>query len=686
MPGHCPNHGPYDGDVCPFPPPHGYERYPISPLQSGEEPTEIPQKRRSGFLDDEAKINPEQESKYRTESKNYNLRIFVSSTFEDLKEYREVVFKAIHSMMGYADDMLFWSADERDALSASLDRVRQCDLVILLIAHKYGYIPPDQKYSITELEYRAAKQASIPVLAFLVDEKAPWLKAHIEFEKQDELKKFRKLVETDLIRKSFTTTDDLHASVIQSLHHFIERHRRNSQEERKFRGTVLTKSQIELTISPDAVIQIGKSEDGLPLLINIRRSGNISPYINAIADIILSSPRDDVGNELLDSFRDQLEKHASSSWTKRNIFSVRMKDGTKKKMYVTHKNLSQITSSLLSNILESSKSKVAKNGVSKQSERYDDDGATDLGNFNPATPKSNDEHLQSAGGSNRFLGISIDSGETFSVGKRLNEMVEWHPFYVESIAYNLAGYRFKVEGYDNIDPSVYEEFLKEKAYNSVDDRGFCNTEIKLVISRQSIGHLLVEIAKSVEKHHSKGNIHGDLKPKNILLTKKGIVLIDDFNLKPGDRSPGWTPNWSSPEQVLQEPLTYAADIYSLGLLIVSLIGGKLVGEVRKFKIPTHRNPDKEHDVFYNPSLNIERSYISPQGESKWISFLRSCLEFDCSKRPQTAIAFSRQLENLLKSYPLNGDIQLELDNGQLVVATLLDGSKKVSRMISDYKE
>ncbi len=76
MSGHCPNHGPYDGASCPFPPPHGTEGRPENPSldddaptdlgdrggydNSGEEPTEIPGGGRRGrFLDED-----EQETEY----------------------------------------------------------------------------------------------------------------------------------------------------------------------------------------------------------------------------------------------------------------------------------------------------------------------------------------------------------------------------------------------------------------------------------------------------------------------------------------------------------------------------------------------------------------------------------------------------------------------------------------------
>lgn len=76
MSGHCPNHGPYDGDACPYPPPHGNEGRENPSLDdeaptdlgdrrygydNGEEPTEIPGGggRRGRLLDED-----EQETEY----------------------------------------------------------------------------------------------------------------------------------------------------------------------------------------------------------------------------------------------------------------------------------------------------------------------------------------------------------------------------------------------------------------------------------------------------------------------------------------------------------------------------------------------------------------------------------------------------------------------------------------------
>jgi len=149
--------------------------------------------------------------------------VFISSTLEDLRPYREAAFRAIHGIGAYSDDMAHWPADDRDAATLSADRVRDCDVVVLILAHRYGVPQADSGVSITELEYRAARDQQIPVLAFFVDDSVPWPPAYVDRVHGSELARFKQEVESDVTRRTFRSPDELNALVTQALVAFEER-------------------------------------------------------------------------------------------------------------------------------------------------------------------------------------------------------------------------------------------------------------------------------------------------------------------------------------------------------------------------------------------------------------------------------------------------------------------------------
>ena len=105
--------------------------------------------------------------------------VFISSTVEDLRAYREAAKEAavqtrmLPRMLEY-----FTAAGDRPPLEACLAEVSDCDLLVVLVAHRYGWVPDEtrtgQGKSITRLEIERALADGHEVLAFLVDEKHPW--------------------------------------------------------------------------------------------------------------------------------------------------------------------------------------------------------------------------------------------------------------------------------------------------------------------------------------------------------------------------------------------------------------------------------------------------------------------------------------------------------------------------------
>ncbi len=103
--------------------------------------------------------------------------IYLSSTYTDLKECREVVYHALLQMRHDAIAMEDYVATDQRPTEKCLADVAASDLYIGIFAWRYGYIPsemnPDHK-SITELEYRKAIHTGKHCLLFLLHDDAPW--------------------------------------------------------------------------------------------------------------------------------------------------------------------------------------------------------------------------------------------------------------------------------------------------------------------------------------------------------------------------------------------------------------------------------------------------------------------------------------------------------------------------------
>ncbi|ELS05034.1 hypothetical protein Xen7305DRAFT_00047730 [Xenococcus sp. PCC 7305] len=106
-------------------------------------------------------------------------KIYISSTYSDLKEYREKVYKALRKINHDPRAMEDYVATGKyPPLDKCLSDVAGSDMYVGIFAWRYGYIPTDgnpQRKSITELEYRQALKTDKPCFIFLLDKKAAWL-------------------------------------------------------------------------------------------------------------------------------------------------------------------------------------------------------------------------------------------------------------------------------------------------------------------------------------------------------------------------------------------------------------------------------------------------------------------------------------------------------------------------------
>lgn len=154
------------------------------------------------------------------------MKVFISSTYRDLIEYRTAAIEAVEGTSYQAVKMEVFGARSDEPLKACLEEIEQSDLFIGIYAHRYGYVPDGSDISITEMEYLHAKKLEKPIYCFVIDEEnQPWLPKWIEDEPgKSKLKDFKNRIQTDHIVAFFTAPDDLGMKVANALSHYVANH------------------------------------------------------------------------------------------------------------------------------------------------------------------------------------------------------------------------------------------------------------------------------------------------------------------------------------------------------------------------------------------------------------------------------------------------------------------------------
>lgn len=155
---------------------------------------------------------------------------------------------------------------------------------------------------------------------------------------------------------------------------------------------------------------------------------------------------------------------------------------------------------------------------------------------------------------------------------------------------------------------------------------------------------LIQAADGLEYIHQQGYLHRDICPRNIMVTKDGVLKYIDFGLaipyrkefcKPGNRT--GTPNYMAPELIKRMATDHRVDLFALGVTAFEVFTGEM---------PWERAQSLETVMSHLNSPGHNPRKFKPDMDERTVKFLVKAIERDPNKRFQTAKEFRDALKAL----------------------------------------
>lgn len=197
------------------------------------------------------------------------------------------------------------------------------------------------------------------------------------------------------------------------------------------------------------------------------------------------------------------------------------------------------------------------------------------------------------------------------------------------------------------------------------------------LAPQDISRVIREICQALDYAHSRGVIHRDVKPSNIMLDKLGRAVLTDFGLAlltvQGTRGEILgTPHYVSPEQAVSSArVVPQSDLYSVGVILYEMFTGQL---------PFDSDNLMDVALMHVKEIPLPPSEIRPELSPEIEAVILKCLEKDPQQRYADGKSLANALDRALKVdtqrvgdfAPMSQGVELRLNT----LATEIEGLKR----------
>jgi Domain of unknown function (DUF4062) len=151
------------------------------------------------------------------------MEVYVSSSFADLRAYREAAFNVLARLDVRYTAMELFSATDALPVERCIEAVQRSDALVLIVGHRYGFVPHGYEKSITQLDYDEARRNDLPVFAFVLSEEVPVAVSDIELDEslRHRLASFRSELARNLIFGVVTSVSDFQSQLTSALFNWL---------------------------------------------------------------------------------------------------------------------------------------------------------------------------------------------------------------------------------------------------------------------------------------------------------------------------------------------------------------------------------------------------------------------------------------------------------------------------------